>query len=110
MLVHHYWMWSDGSRSLDRTISESSYVLPERVPGIVVRTIPARQGEEIRLEFRTPEGWEVESTTVTDARGVGRLRPYPLCEADRWCTGPMDYRIVAGPETTTLTIVYTARR
>lgn len=109
MLVHHYWSWSDGSHAAERRLSEAAYATPSRIPGIVVRTLPALPGEEIRLEFRTADGWEVESTARTDARGVARLRPYPLCEADRWCAGPMDYRIVAGTESTELTITYAPR-
>lgn len=109
MLIHHYWAWSDGSHAATRIVSEAAYARADRVPSLVVRSLPAHPDEEIRLEFRTLTGWELESTSRTDANGVGRLRPYPLCEADRWCRGPLDYRIVAGPETAEITITYLPR-
>jgi len=79
------------------------------LPALVVRSVPATTGEEVRLEFRTAEGWELESSARTNASGTVLLRPYPRCESDRWCSGPLDYRIVAGTETTELTITYVPR-
>jgi hypothetical protein len=109
MIVHHYWAWDDGSRSSTRVIAEERYSSARSVPAIVVRSVPARPGEQVRLEFRTADGWELESAARTDANGTAQLRPYPRCEADRWCNGPLDYRIVAGAETTGLTITYLPR-
>ena len=109
MLIHHYWTWDDGLRSPTRILAESRFISDRSLPALVVRSVPAVPGEEIRLEFRTDEGWELESSARANASGTTLLRPYPRCEADRWCAGPLDYRIVAGAETTELTITYKPR-
>lgn len=109
MIIHHYWSWSDGSHSPARTLAEAQYSGARPVPALVVRSFPALAGEEVRLEFRSSEGWELESSAITDSAGTARLRPYPRCESDQWCRGPLDYRIVAGNETTVVTITYLPR-
>jgi hypothetical protein len=109
MLIHHYWTWDDGLRTPTRTLAESRFTSDRSLPVLVVRSVPAVPGEEVRLEFRASDGWELESATRANAMGTARLRPYPRCEADRWCTGPLDYRIVAGADTTELTITYLPR-
>ncbi|MEI8260235.1 MAG: hypothetical protein WCG77_01870 [Actinomycetes bacterium] len=109
MLIHHYWTWDDGVRAPTRVLAESRFTRDRALPALVVRSVPAVPGEEVRLEFRTADGWELESSARTNASGVAQLRPYPRCEADRWCTGPLDYRIVAGAETAELTITYLPR-
>ena len=109
MIAHHYWSWSDGSHAAARTLSEAQFAGVRAVPALIVRSVPALAGEDVRLEFRTADGWELESEARADATGTALLRPYPRCESDRWCRGPLDYRIVAGSEATELTITYLPR-
>lgn len=68
--------------------------------------MPARPGERVVLEFLSEDGWTPEDSAVTDVHGQAVLRPYPLCEADRWCDATVRYRISAGGDTASLTITY----
>lgn len=103
------WQWSDGSRAATRVISQARYRTANGVPRLVVHTIPATPGRTVTLQSAGSQGWVEEDSAVTDAFGVASVSPYPLCEADQWCRGPVHYRLTSGGEHADLTVVYRAR-
>ncbi len=103
------WQWSDGSHATSRVITQGRYRSAAGVPRLVVHTIPAIPGRRVTLASAGSDGWVTEDSAVTDSAGVASVAPYPLCEEDHWCQGPVHYRLTSGQEHADLTVIYRSR-
>lgn len=104
----YYWKWSDGSRAQERVFDQARFRGPTQLPAIIVTSRPANPGASVRLEFRDGSRWILESNTHIGSDGKATVRVNPLCEANRWCDSPIDYRLRVDGQTATLAVDYRA--